>query len=174
MQLYFESGRSCTISCSRASSETIGLDNTLRSRLTDLTYDENGVTTTSIIPLKFAHLAPIEILETTVAVRTSVTVRPRPTTVQLDTRAVDIGSNIVHESHSVVGLKLKGMKEIGFVWAIMKSSSGVGQYKTWKPVELASIRDDVPHPFQGWPGQEGKMGSRTNVVVKQSMIHDRD
>ena len=164
LHLFFASGHSVHIEGSFLASSLVGLDAPLRHRLTSLTYEENGLLTRTIVPAKFQPTPSIRILEATVGVRTSVAVKEsarvessRPLT------------SIAEETHVVVGLRLQGMQEVGYVWARRPVALVGREESMWGHVRVAGWRGDVPVPVVGFP-QEGKPGARVRVVKKGSMV----
>ncbi|KAH6638160.1 hypothetical protein C7974DRAFT_155448 [Boeremia exigua] len=113
--------------------------------------------------------ASIKILEATVAQRTSTGVRPTISAAQ-SCRSKVQGLNIVRESHTVIGLRLSGMNEMGYVWAKVETPLRTAEGRIWGNVRLAGLRNDIPAPFLGLaadcPAAEGKL----KVVEKGSII----
>ncbi|KAF2626838.1 hypothetical protein BU25DRAFT_411365 [Macroventuria anomochaeta] len=170
LQLFFESGLSCTIDGGQLSGALIGLDSRLRFRLTDCTHEEQGRVTKGMLPEKFARSgADIRILEATVAQRTSIAMKPTAPTCQLLTPKAQ-GLDIVHEVHTVIGLRLSGMNEMGYVWARAEMLSRMAEGRIWGDVRLAGLRNDVPAPFLGLAADFPKPGGELRVVEKGSMI----
>lgn len=164
IQLFFASGRSCTIG-SRLPGAVVGLDPGLRFRLTDCSREEDGQFFKTMLPDKFAQLsAAITVKEVAVAQRTSIAVRPvaRDRELRLST--------IVQELHTVVGLRLEGMEEMGYIWSRTEPSSDTAGRRTWSDVQLAGLRDDVPVPLIASPQRFLRPGGEMTVVKKQSMI----
>lgn len=170
LQLFFESGLSCTIDGGQLPDTIVGLDPQLRFRLTDCTHEEQGRLTKSIIPEKFARSGTsMRILEATVAQRISVAVRSRASRnrlSELDTQDL----SIMHEIHMVVGLRLSGMNDMGYVWAKTEMPSTQGGGRQWGDVRLAGLRSDIPAPSFGLPADLPKPGVELMVVDKGSMI----
>jgi hypothetical protein len=168
LQLFFQSGRSCTIEGARLSDAEVGLDPMLRFRLTDLTHEEDGRLIRTTLPEKFVGSTPsVAILDATVAWRTSIVVKqdtPKGTSNRPST-----GPNafIIEEQHMVVGLRLQGMKHMAYVWTQAPTASG---HKTWGNMRIAGLRDDVPTPSFGFPRDYTKLGGEVMVVQKESMI----
>lgn len=123
-----------------------------------------------MIPEKFARLgASIRVLEAAIAQRTSVAVRSRALRGRLSTTdSQDL--DLVQEIHTVVGLRLSGMTEMGYVWAKTEVSSAQAGSCQWGDMRLAGLRDDVPAPFLGLPSGLPKPGGELMVVDKGSMI----
>ncbi|KAF1840392.1 uncharacterized protein K460DRAFT_389935 [Cucurbitaria berberidis CBS 394.84] len=170
LQLFFESGLSCTIDGTRLPGATVGLDPRLRFRLTDCTHEEDGCIIRSTLPEKFASSGTgLVIREACIAQRTSIVVK----LVESEDRTISSPSpplaTIAQESHTVVGLRLEGMSKMAYIWAKAKSPSG-SKGKTWGDVRIAGLRKDVPAPLLGYPEGTMKPGSQATVVVKESMI----
>jgi hypothetical protein len=169
LQLFFESGRSCTIDGGRLSNAAIGLDPALRFRLTDCSHEEDGRITKSIRPERFVHAGGgIRIIQATIAQRKSVTVRSRASGSGVCT-PLFTGSTIAQEVHTVVGLKLEGMRDVAYVWARSSTSSDEGE-KHWGDVRPAGLRDDIPAPYLGFPMQLIKPGREVPVFSKDSQV----
>lgn len=163
MQLFFDSGLSCTIE--GLSDAKINLDPELRFRLTDLTYQEEGRLTNSILPNLGRKNRGILIKEATLAHRKSITIAPQ----KVDLTRIPLGApteTITREVHIVVGLKLEGMNKMGYIWAWKMEPKRGCSYVRWCNVRLAGLRDDVPESCLGYPldtlrpGQEVKLYSR--------------
>ncbi|KAF3051980.1 hypothetical protein E8E11_010135 [Didymella keratinophila] len=77
--------------------------------------------------------------------------------------------DLVQETHTVVGLRLSGMAEMGYVWAKTEVSSAQAGGRQWGDMRLAGLRDDIPAPFLGLPSGLPKLGALM-VVDKGSMI----
>lgn len=169
-QLFFESGLSCTIDSGQLPGATIGLDPKLRFRLTDSLHEEEGLVRRGILPKKFiCSGASIRILEAMVVRRTSIAAKPMVYAGQLHPLKAK-GTVIVHEVHTVIGLRLSGMKEMGYVWAKTEMPSRRAGGQIWRDVRLAGLRTDVPAPFLGFPAEFPKSGGQLTVVEKRSMI----
>ncbi|KAH3909138.1 hypothetical protein HBH56_168660 [Parastagonospora nodorum] len=169
LQLFFESGRSCIIDGGRLSSAEIGLDPALRFRLTECTYEEDGRIVKSIRPERFAHTGGgIRILEAIIAQRKSIAVRSQASGTGVYTPLLT-GSTIVHEIHTVVGLKLDGMRDVAYVWAKSSNSSATGE-KHWGDVRPAGPRDDIPAPCLGFPMHLIKPGCEVPVFSKECQV----
>src|SRR4051812_38315224 len=116
IQLFFDSGLSCTVDCGRLPNVKIGLDPTLRFKMTDCTQQEEGLITNSILPPKFIWSGTgLTIEEAHIAQRMSVALKT-PHARDAD-RLVKPGSSqaiIVTEKHTVVGLKLKGLEKVAY------------------------------------------------------------
>ncbi|KAF2791801.1 hypothetical protein K505DRAFT_308831 [Melanomma pulvis-pyrius CBS 109.77] len=162
LQMFFESGLSCTISCEQLHNVFVGIDPELRFRLTDLTHEEEGVIVKSPLPQKF--IASIRILESVVAERTSVSTKPVASSGKYQ------NASIVREAHMVVGLRLEGMPNMGYVWAKTNDPSENNENHTWSDASVGGLREDIPAPFFGFPARKTKMGAQVSVVEKGSMI----
>ncbi|KAF1932207.1 uncharacterized protein M421DRAFT_1864 [Didymella exigua CBS 183.55] len=170
LQLFFESGSSCTIDGGRLPGAVIGLDPQLRFRLTDCTHEEQGRFTKCIVPDKFAHSsAGIKIVEATVAQRTSVAAKSRASSGLLSTSETQ-HLDIMQEAHTVVGLRLSGMTDMGYVWAKTEAPSAQAGNRKWGDVRLAGLRNDTPASFLGLPADLPKPGGELMVVEKGTMI----
>jgi hypothetical protein len=160
LQLFFESGRSCTIDGSGLPDAAIGLDPELRFKLTDCSHEEDGRITQSTLPERFASSGTgLVVREVLIAHRTSIALKVLPGSPASPESSI---TRITTEIHTVVGLRLKGMSSMAFVWA-----KAPGE-KTWGNVRIAGLRNDVPVP--SFLGQTTKLGSQTTVVVKESLI----
>ncbi|KAF1832359.1 hypothetical protein BDW02DRAFT_581282 [Decorospora gaudefroyi] len=161
LQLFFESGRSCTIDGGQLPNATIGLDPALRFKLTDPTHEEDGCVVNSILPRRFPLSGTgLVIKQALVAQRTSISVLAPDSSSSKQAR-------IVTEVHTVVGLRLKGMERMAYVWA---KRPAVSEQRTWGDVRVAGLRDDIPIPFVGVSGRGMKPGGQSTVVVKESLI----
>jgi hypothetical protein len=170
LQLFFESGLSCTIDGSQLLGAAVGLDPKLRFRLTDVTHEEEGRAVTGMLPTKFARSsAAINILEATIAHRTSIATRSTISRDLLHSPKAR-AAGIVREVHIVVGLRLSGMDEIGYVWTKTELPLRKDEGKAWGDVRLAGLRADVPAPSLGLATDFPKPGDRLTVVEKCSMI----
>jgi hypothetical protein len=171
LQLFFESGLSCTIEGAPIPDVYVGLDAHLRFRLTDLTYEEDGRVIKSIRPSKFANIdTGIAIKEASIATRTSIAVQPvnKQDKVHSKQRSKTVAI-IKNEDHVVVGLKLQGMDTMGYVWA--KASSSVkAQPVTWADVRIAGLREDVPSPALAFPLNHIKPGDQVLMTNKKSIV----
>jgi hypothetical protein len=164
IQLFFASGRSCTIG-SLLADAVVGLDPGLRFRLTDCSREEDGRFSKTSLPDKFAQpSAAITIKEAVVAQRTSITVLP----VSRDQKLRS--STIVQELHTVVGLRLEGIDAMGYIWSRTEPYSDTATRRTWGDVQLAGLRDDVPAPLFVSPQRFLRPGGEMTVVNKESMI----
>lgn len=170
LQLFFESGLSCTIDGSQLPDAVVGLDQKLRFRLTDCTHEENGRLVRTLLPERFTRSgAGIEIKAAVMTQRTSIAVRP----VVVGQKAQWLNSPtvaIVEETHTVVGLRLEGMDEMGYVWAKTRAPLEKRNVRAWGDVRIARVRGDVPIPFVGFPQRVIKAGGQVTVVAKKSMI----
>lgn len=170
LQLFFESGLSCTIEGGQLPGAKISLDSKLRFRLTDCTHDELGRITRGMLSERFVRSsASIRILEETMAQRTSIAVRPTVSMSHLLSSSSQ-GMCIVREVHTVIGLRLSGMKEIGYIWAKAEVLSRIAEDRIWGDVRLAGLRDDILVPFLGLAAGFPKLGGELTVVEKRSMI----
>lgn len=170
LQLFFESGLSCTIEGTRLPSAAIGLDPRLRFRLTDCTHDEDGRLTKSTLPEKFARWGTgLVIKEAIIARRRSITVKPaKPPDSAYSSPGPPL-STIVQESHIVIGLRLEGMSKMAYVWVKVNTPSET-ENRIWGDVRIAGLRRDVPAPLLGYPERSIKPGCQKTVVLKDSMI----
>jgi hypothetical protein len=169
LQLFFESGRSCIIDGGHLSNAEIGLDPALRFRLTECTHEEDGRIVKSIRPERFAQAGGgIRILQATVAQRKSVAVRSQTSRTGVYTPLLT-GSDIFQEVHTVVGLKLEGMRDVAYVWARSSTSSVEGD-KHWGDVRPAGLRDDIPAPCLGFPMHLIKPGREVPVFSGESQV----
>ncbi|KAJ4400553.1 hypothetical protein N0V91_008595 [Didymella pomorum] len=170
LQLFFDSGLSYTIDCGRLPGAVVGLDPQLLFRMTDCTHEEEGRITKSVIPEKFARSgASIKILEAAIAQRTSVATRPRAPRGRLS-MADGQDLDLVQEIHTVVGLRLNGMIEMGYVWAKTEVPSAQIGGRQWGDMRLAGLRDNVQALFLGLPSGLPKPGGELMVVDMGSMI----
>ncbi|KAF2026027.1 hypothetical protein EK21DRAFT_103527 [Setomelanomma holmii] len=169
LQLFFASGRSCTIDGGQLSGGIVGLDPHLRFRLTDCTNEEEGLLTKSLRPDKFASTnRGIKIKEAVIAQRTSIVTKlPRPAPNAPPPKFC--AATIDREIHTVVGLRLEGMKQTAFIWAKAKIPSFESD-RNWGDVRIAGLRNDVPAPVLTFPLHTMKPGSQTKVVVMNSLI----
>jgi hypothetical protein len=172
LHLFFESDLSVHIEASHVPSAAVGLDAALRSRLTDLTHEENGVLTNTILPCSTEP--SIRILDARLCLRTSIAVKQLPFTTK--DAPVD---NIVGEQHVVVGLRLEGMSEMGYVWGRVDGVVELGEVvdgeiqgeeRRWGNVRVAGMRNDVPVPFVRFPVSGVRKGEEARVVVKGSLV----
>ncbi|CAO2657066.1 Nn.00g058690.m01.CDS01 [Neocucurbitaria sp. VM-36] len=170
LQLFFESGLSCTIDGSRLPDATVGLDPRLRFRLTDCTHEEEGHLFKTTLPAKFARSGTgLVIREACIARRVSIAVKPAESVSGSAYSSPSLASTtIIQEHHWVVGLRLEGMSKMGYVWAKVGRRSGNGD-RIWGDVRLAGLRKDVPAPFLGYPEHTMKPGGQVTVVTKESM-----
>jgi hypothetical protein len=171
LQLFFESGRSCTIEGGQLSGAFVGLDPKLRFRLTDLTHEEDGRLVRTTLPEKFVGMSPSTLIqEATVAYRTSVAVKTMSPKGMQPLPSVQTRATVVYEKHVVVGLRLSGMKHMGYVWCRASNSTSTSEESTWGDVRVAGLRDDIPTPFVGFPQKKTKPGGEALIVGKSSMI----
>ena len=170
LQLFFESGLSCTIDGARLPDATLGLDPKLRFRLTDCTHEEDGRIFKTTLPDKFASSGTgLVIREACIAQRTSIAVKlagPHNRTHSLP--SVNLAT-IAYEVHTVVGLRLEGMKKMAYVWTKARTPTG-SKDRTWGDVRIASPREDIPTPLLDYPVRTLKPGGQATVVIKHSMI----
>lgn len=145
IQLYFESGLSCTIDGGLLRGSTVGLDPDLRFRLTDCAHEEQGRAVQGILPEGPGGAgARIRILEAALSQRTSITVKvdtDRSPSLKMQDRT------IVHELHTVIGLRLSGMEGMWYIWA---KSEPTAKGRVWGDVRFAALRNDVPAPSLGF------------------------
>lgn len=171
LHLFFESGLSCTIDGGQLPGAVVGLDPELRFRLTDCTHGEEGRVTRGVLPKKFVHSsASIKILEASVAQRTSMAMK-RIASADLSHLPKSQAIAIVHEVHTVIGLRLSGMDEMGYVWAKLKVPSRTADSRQWGHVRLAGLRTDVPAPVLGLTTGFPQPGCELTVVEKGSMVN---
>ncbi|KAF2118202.1 hypothetical protein BDV96DRAFT_488670 [Lophiotrema nucula] len=173
IQLFFASGRSCTIACGQQLNAKIGLDPKLRYRLTDLAHEEEGYVSSSVLPQNLLGARPsIKIVAAELRQRVSVRVRPVETGVRIWSTGGHRYSEIVGQIHTVVGLRLDGMNEMAYIWA--RAESGAAQAKEeaiWASVWVAGLRDDIPLPPHV-PQDCGK--DKLQVVEILSMIRRKE
>ena len=170
LQLFFESGLSCTIDGSQLPSAKMGLDPKLRFRLTNCTHEEEGRVTSGTLPEGFVRSSDsLRILEATLAQRTSIAVRHIIPAGRMPSTAFQ-GMRIVHEVHTVVGLRLSGMKDMGYIWARAEVPPRTAEGRIWGDVRLAGMRKDIPAPLLGLPAGVPMSGRALKVVEKDSMI----
>ena len=149
LQLFFESGLSCTIAASRMANVTVGLDPKLRFRLTDCSHEEDGQIIKTTLSEKFARAGTgIMVREAVIAQRTSIAVAPigMNTTSTSSPLAHPHAASITHQVHTVVGLRLDGMSSMAYIWAKC-STPNSNQHTSWDAVRIAGLRDDVPCPL---------------------------
>jgi hypothetical protein len=172
LQLFFESGRSCTIDGGSLRGALVGLDPALRFKLTDCAHEEEGRIVNSILPERFAHSGTgLVIQEVIIAQRTSIAVKPAyPPDSKQWTLRDPLQTEITTEVHTVIGLKLRGMDKTAYIWAMAKVPSGG---RVWGDVRIAGLRDDAPIPSIFFPGNNTKPGAQRAVVIKDSLI-ERD
>jgi len=169
IQMFFESGLSFTVNCQPLPNVKLGLDPELRFRITDCTHEEDGCITNSILPPKFRHATTGLTIEAAhIAHRTSIALEMAP--------AHDAGqpaqpgappARLVTQKHAVFGLKLKGLKEMSYIWAKAEGSS---REWTWADVSMGELQDDVPVPSAYHLELDDKPGAQRTVVVKNSLI----
>ncbi|KAJ4992078.1 hypothetical protein SVAN01_02399 [Stagonosporopsis vannaccii] len=171
LQLFFESGLSCTVDGSQLSGALVGLDPILRYRLTDCAHEEQGQVRKSIMPERFTRSsARIMILEATIARRTSIRVKPARVSAGelLISNAQELV--IMQEVHTVIGLRLSGMSRMGCVWAKTEMPVSTTEDRLWGDVRLVGLRDDVPAPILGLPADFLSAAGEVKVVEKGSML----
>jgi hypothetical protein len=167
LQLFFESGLSCTIDGSSLSGAAVGLDALLRFRLTDCTHEEDGRLVKTMRPDKFTRSdTGIAIKDAVMAQRTSIAVRPCDDRVGAVSQS---GSTLESEIHEVIGLRLEGMHQMAYVYAKAQASAG-SENRTWGTVRLAGLREDVPFPSVVFPLRSMKPGEEVMTVSKESHI----
>lgn len=171
IQLFFESGLSCTIGAGRRSDAVIYLDPALRFRLTDCSHEEDGRLVKALRPTKFARFGiGIAIKEATIAHRASIVIKARESPVAAPV-ARRGEATIGQEDHTVVGLRLEGMSGMAYVYARAGDVS-FGQHRLWVDVKPTALRDDVPPPYLASSFLAGKSGSAIPIVLKDSQISD--
>lgn len=173
LQLFFESGLSCTIDAGHATDATVGLDDELRFRLTNCTHEEDGCIIKTPMPRKFEYAAKgLAIREAVIARRTSAAIqlhRPEAALPVPSSISNNASASIVQEQHTVVGIRTEGMSKMAYVWAKVGSLSR-GRDATWVGVGISDLRDDVPVPFVGGLGQDLRPGKEAILVVKKSLV----
>ncbi|KAF1912651.1 hypothetical protein BDU57DRAFT_583119 [Ampelomyces quisqualis] len=169
LQLFFESGLSCTISAGRRSDSIVCLDPILRFRLTDCTHEEDGGLVKTLRPDKFARsVVGITIKEATIANRISIAVKSRAQ--PGDAPSTHRGEAIIgQEEHTVVGLRLEGMAEMAYVYGRVKDSF-LDQHRLWVDVRPTGLREDVPLPSLVSSQLKAESGARIPIVLKESQI----
>lgn len=172
LQLFFESGLSCTIDGGQLPDAIVGLDPLLRFRLTDCTYEEEGRMTKTIRPEKYSRSIPgILIKEAVIAQRTSKVMRSLKSEGNIQSSPPSIVT-LAQEVHTVVGLRLEGMSKMAYIWATARIPTVRGD-KIWGDVRIAGLRDDVPSPLSTFPMQAVKAGGEVALVAKESLISRR-
>ncbi|KAJ4319469.1 hypothetical protein N0V94_003893 [Neodidymelliopsis sp. IMI 364377] len=170
LQLFFESGLSSTIDGSQLPSAIVGLDTELRFRLTDCIYEEEGSVKRSMLPAKFRRSGiNIEILEATIAQRTSIAVKSTVTSKPLESRKAS-DTAVMYEDHTVIGLRLSGMDKMSYIWAKAEAPSKVDERRVWGDVRLTDLRKDVPAPSLGLAADVPGSGGELAVVERGSRI----
>ena len=169
LQLFFESGNSCTIDGGQLTDAKMGLDPALRFKLTDCTHEEDGVITNSILPQRYSRSGTgLIIKEITVAQRTSIVLKPiPPQNAQSWVKSERPHTRIATEVHTVAGIRLGGMEKMAYVWA--KTTDPLGA-RVWGDVRIAGLRNDVPMPNICYPEPKAKPGTQKTVVTKNSLI----
>jgi hypothetical protein len=169
LQLFFESGSSCILEGIGVSDTVVGIDPSLRFRLTDCTYEEDGRIFKTIRPEKFVRPGTgMLIKEASIAQRTSIVVNPHEAGTNEPLLQLT-GTKIAQEVHTVVGLMLEGMSKLAYVWAKAGSTTVSGE-KTWGDVRIAGFRDDIPPSALGYPIQTIEPGKEVALVLKKSQI----
>jgi hypothetical protein len=173
LQLFFESGLSCTLDSSGLPEPIVGLDPPLRFRLTDCTYEENGCIFKTTRPEKFVGPGTgICIEEAIIAQRTSVIVETREAHIeQPSPQLAEARARLSQDVHTVIGLRLRGMSTMSFVWAKARSTSVVGG-RAWGNVKIAGLREDTPAPILGLPLWTIKPGGEVAVLSRKSQIRE--
>ncbi|KAF2847840.1 hypothetical protein T440DRAFT_500821 [Plenodomus tracheiphilus IPT5] len=173
LQLFFQSGLSCTIDAVCIPDATTGLDEDLRFRLTDLTHEENGRIIKTRRSAKSAHTAgSLVIREAVIARRTSTAIQfypPDDKPLVPSSATNKASAKIINEQHIVVGLRIEGMSKMAYVWARVGDLSK-GRGTTWVGVGISKLRYDVPIPFRGDPRPDMKPGSEATVFLKDVSI----
>lgn len=168
LQLFFESGRSCTIEGGRLPHAAIGLDPDLRFRLTDCTHEEDGRILKTMRPDKFSQTGGgIVIREATIGQRTSIAVKAKDGSSKFSSQPGRF--TIAQQVHMVVGLRLQGMSRMAYVWAKSKNASTGGD-SVWGDVRIAGLRADIPAPHIGFSLQFIKPGGEVTTVSKESQV----
>jgi hypothetical protein len=123
-----------------------------------------------MLPAKFRRSGfNIEILEATIAQRTSIAVKSTVISKPFESpKASDAA--IVCEDHTVIGLRLSGMDKMGYIWAKAEAPSKVDEQRVWSDVRLADLRKDVPAPSLGLAADVLGPGGELAVVERGSMI----
>jgi hypothetical protein len=171
LQLFFESGLSCNLDSSGIPESIMGLDPSLRFRLTDCTYEENGCMFKTTRPEKFVRPGTgLCIEKAVIARRTSVVVRSREACKEQSSSQL-AGAILGQEVHTVIGLRLQGMSTMAFVWAKAKHPSNFGG-RIRGDVKIAGLREDAPAPILGLPVQAVRPGSEIAIFSKKSQIRD--
>ncbi|KAF2187694.1 hypothetical protein K469DRAFT_725172 [Zopfia rhizophila CBS 207.26] len=158
LQLFFNSGRAVTIEGGTLRHARIHLDPILRFRLTHLIHEEDGIIYNPITTKPL----PIKILEVAIAERESVAAKLRLPMYDKDDEKVKV-DGIWVERHVVVGLRLEGIKEMGYV-SVCDDVDEVGRY--WGDVRVSGLRGDVPSPFAVLPRMGMRIGGRERLVLK--------
>jgi hypothetical protein len=169
LQLFFESGRSCTIDGGQLPDASVGLDPALLFKLTDCTHEEDGCVIKSLLPQRYTSSGTgLVIKEVTVAQRTSIALKPvNPEDAKQWTKPDRPHTRITTEIHTVVGMRLKGMNNMAYIWAKTNASPAT---KVWGDVRIAGLRNDVPIPNVWPPERHMKPGAQKTIVVKSSLI----
>jgi hypothetical protein len=172
LQLFFQSGRSCTIDGGRLPGAIVGLDPQLRFRLTDCTHEEDGRLANSMLSAKFASSVPgILIKEAVVAQRTSMVMGALK--LEGDTpKSPFPAMTLSQETHVVVGFRLEGMRDMAYVWAKAETPSGRDK-RRWGDVRIGSLRDDVPSPLLPISALTIHPGCVAILVDKGSQVRGR-
>jgi hypothetical protein len=172
LQLFFQSGRSCTIDGGRLPNAVVGLDPQLRFRLTDCTHEEDGRLVKSMLSAKYASSLPgILIKEVAVAQRTSMIMGAMK--LEGDSPKTPFPSmTFSQETHTVVGFRLEGIRDMAYVWAKADAPSGPDK-RRWGDVRIGSLRDDVPSPLLFIPVHAIQPSCVATLVDKGSQIRAR-
>jgi hypothetical protein len=142
----------------------VGLDPALRFKLTDCAHEEEGRVSNSILPERFSDSGiGLVIQEAVVSQRTSIAVKNSQQWAPRDPPQF----RIVTEMHTVIGLRLRGMNKMAFIWARTKAPSGG---RLWGDMRTAGLRDDVPIPSISFPGNDTRPGAQRIVVIQDSLI----
>ena len=179
LQLFFESGQSCTIDGGQISTTAIGLDPELYFRLTDCTHEKQGRIIKSPLPVKFVPSSiGLVIREAVIARRTSIAVKPAIRSDRDRLKSPQLlpyipSASITEETHIVVGLRIHGMRKMAYIWAKTKSPSEASGVN-WADVRILGMRTDVPPPYLGFPGRIMRSGEEAEVVLTHSMIRQPD
>jgi hypothetical protein len=172
LQLFFASGGSCTLDGGHLLNTNIGLDPELRFRLTDCTHEEDGRIFKTVRPDKFTHAGSgIVIREATIARRTSIAVHPEEMAGKISSQPGQ--AEIREEVHTVVGLRLQGMKKMAYVWAKSQDPRSSGNDTLWGHVRIAGVRHDIPATHLGFPLHHVKPGSEVEIVSKKSRMSSK-
>ncbi|KAF5849572.1 hypothetical protein GGP41_004995 [Bipolaris sorokiniana] len=169
IQFFFESGRSCTIDGGQLPDARIGLDPALQFKLTECAHEEDGHITNSLLPTTYPGPGTgMTIKEVVIAQRTSIALQPiQPEDAKRWTEQDRPHTRIAMETHTVVGIRLRGMDRLAYIWAKVKIIPAI---RVWSDVRIAGLRNDVPVPNVWQPERPIKPGAEKTVVVKNSLI----